>query len=79
MNPHAPERTVRAVYWFGDVVFLRVAEERSKGMIVGANFRPGGGLTYLVQWDGAETYHYEIELTREYLPDFGSDADVVDD
>lgn len=59
-----------ATYWFGDVVYLRIREERTRGMITGVNLRPGG-VCYGVQWPGEESFHYEFELTTEFVHDFG--------
>lgn len=66
------KRTVDATYWIGDVVFLRVNEERKPGMVTKVSICGGGGVLYAVTWrGGAETYHYECELSSEYVPDYG--------
>lgn len=63
-------RDVRAIYWFFDIVYLRVRSEKLTGMITGIALKPTG-LTYAVTWGtGTETWHYEMELTSEYVPDF---------
>ena len=59
-----------ATYWFGDIVFLRVREERVRGMVTGVNIRPNG-ITYSVDWPSGYASHYEFELTSEFIPDFG--------
>jgi hypothetical protein len=66
-------RMIRTAYWLGDVVYLRVRTDRIPGLIAGIVIRPGT-LIYIVCWgnSGAETWHYEIELTAEYVPDFGA-------
>lgn len=54
-----------------DIVFLRVASSRVPGMIVGIIVRGSGQLMYEVQFEDRFTCHYEIELSDEYVPDFG--------
>ena len=64
-------RDVQTAYWFGDVVFHRIKEEKVRGMITGINLKPVGA-TFLVMWaDGKELWHFDFELTNEYLPEFG--------
>lgn len=64
------KRTVDALYWIGDIVFLRVNEERKPGMIT--RLVISGTVVYWVTWrGGSETAHYECELSSEYVPDYG--------
>lgn len=62
--------TVQVAYGLGDIVFLRVAEERIAGMVTSISVRPGH-VIYMVSWDGGlDTYHYEMELTSEFVQSF---------
>lgn len=63
-------RSVSTRWWMGDVVYLRVAGERSRGMIVGVLISPNG-LVYSVQFEGMCSMHFEIELSSEFVHDFG--------
>jgi hypothetical protein len=56
-------------YWFEDIVYLRVREEKKKGMVTGIGIRPGG-TTYFVTWEEGESDHYDFELTSEFIPDY---------
>ena len=65
----------RSKFGFGDIVYLVVNAERIKGMVTRVSFNPCG-MVYGVTWaGGAEAYHLEIELTKEFVPDFGVDRD----
>jgi len=48
----------------GDILYLKTDEEQLKRMIVGVNVRPNG-VVYLLNCGSIESYHYEIELSRE--------------
>jgi len=62
-------------YTFGDVVFLRVSGEKKPGMVTAVSFRPGGSRTYGVTWSGGtESWHHEIELSSEYVPEWIEDT-----
>ena len=58
-------------FGFGDVVYLRLREEKIAGMVTGCFVRPSGG-GYYVSWgnNGQEGVHYEFELTDEYDPNY---------
>lgn len=59
----------------GDIVYLRVATERSPGMITGILIRPTGK-SYWVSWcDATETLHYDIELTSEFVPEYAQESE----
>ena len=62
--------TVEVAFEIGDVVFLRMREERLGGLVT--RFMVGrGGVTYAVTWgNGSETWHYAFELSIEHIPDF---------
>jgi hypothetical protein len=63
---------IRTLYALGQTVFHRLARERAPGLITGLQVYPGGYL-YQVTWpDRSESRHYELELTTEYVPDFGT-------
>lgn len=60
-------------YWFGDIVFLRVRDERYRGMITSVILLPTG-IVYAITWEGAEvTNHYGFELSKVFVPDYGID------
>ena len=65
---------IETEYSLGEIVYLRMREDKKQGMITGVTIRPGkdgSTMSYNVTWgDTAETMHYSIELTREYLPEF---------
>lgn len=66
-------RTINSNYWLGDVVFLRVNEDRKPGMVTRLTICANGAISYAVTWRGGnETFHYDCELTSEYLPDYGT-------
>lgn len=63
-------RTIETTFWLEDVVYLKNADERCRGLITRVNFRPGGH-QYGVSWPNrTETWHEEFELTRDYEPDW---------
>ncbi len=65
------KRTIEALYWLGDVVYLRVNEERKPGMVTCVSVVAHGALCYRVGWrGGADSIHYECELTSEYVPNY---------
>jgi hypothetical protein len=58
-------------YLIGDIVYLRVATERSPGMVTGILQRPSH-IQYLVTWETCEeTHHFACELTDEFEPFLG--------
>lgn len=64
-------RRFKTMFWPGDIVYLKVRPDQMPGMVTVVHIPPAG-ITYNVSWaDGAETTHYEMELTREFTPDFG--------
>lgn len=65
-------------YTFGDVVYLKIADEPRPGVVTGIiTFNPGN-VVYSVTWPGAVSGHYDFELTGEYVPNYGpvNDDDV---
>jgi hypothetical protein len=67
-------RVFYAKHWIGDVVFLRLRGERQPGMVTQVAIRLTGVL-YGVTWgNGTESYHYDIELSLEYVPDYAEHA-----
>lgn len=62
--------TVNVPWPLGQIVYLRVAHDRVKGMVTGYLVRHNGA-SVLVTWpDCAETTHYPFELTTEYVADY---------
>lgn len=69
--------TIYVKFYLGDVVYIKVAKEKYAGMVTGYSVRPNG-VHYSVTWEGGEeSFHYAIELTKEFIPDF--DTDNVDE
>lgn len=58
-------RKVQSMFWIGDLVRHRCAQEGDPqfGIVLEVSFRSGGGINYLVQWTiGTTDSHAEIEL-----------------
>lgn len=71
-EPHADvkARCFVAEFGLGEVVYLRVRNERLRGMILSVTFLPSGTY-YRVSWaNGTEGSHYPMELTREWEAEF---------
>ena len=69
--------TIYVKFRIGDVVYLKTASEKCKGMVTGLVTSPLG-TAYDVTWEGGyDSRHFDIELTTEFIPDF--DSDTVDD
>ncbi len=59
-------------FGIGEPVYLRASEERDPGFVTAISFR-GTGASYEITWGNAErTWHFDFELTREYVPNWGS-------
>jgi hypothetical protein len=68
-----PQRTIHCAYALGDIVYYRLARERLPGLVTGIKLTPQG-LSYLVSWpDHQEHQHYEMELSTEFVPDYGAE------
>lgn len=75
MSDATTNRTIQTRYWLGDVVYLRVNGEQIPGMVTRLTMTVSGSVTYGVTWrGGSETWHFDAELTTEYVPDFGTYA-----
>jgi hypothetical protein len=62
-------------YGHSDIVYLRVNDEKKRGMVGAINIRPNGTVMYEVGWSGGtSSWHYEIELSDTYVPEW-ADAD----
>lgn len=63
--------SIDVAYSFGDVVFLRLRSDRVSGMVTRLNVT-NNGVTYGVTWgvDARESWHFDYELTGEYLPSY---------
>lgn len=71
--------THQTKYTIGDVVYLRVNDERKPGMITIISIRPHGYVLYCVVWrGGSETWHSDFELSTEYVPDWCQDSAAVE-
>lgn len=62
--------TIHSRYGFGDIVYLRVRQDKNCGMVTGLHVRQTG-VSYSVTWeDGVERGHFECELSSEFTPRF---------
>lgn len=64
-------RTIRTKFWFEDIVYLKVRNDKDRGLITGVTISPCGGIMYEVQWPETWNTHHEIELSSEFEPDYG--------
>jgi len=65
--------TIYVKFRVGDIVYIKTNTNRWPGMLLGYDIRPTG-TTYLVGWpDNTSSYHYDIELTKEFIKDFSSE------
>jgi hypothetical protein len=72
MNETLAKKIVLDVaFTFGDVVFLKTCDERKAGMVTRLSVTRNE-TTYGVSWgaSGADTWHFDYELTTEYLSSF---------
>jgi hypothetical protein len=61
--------SINVAHAIGDIVYLRVVQERSAGIVTGYAIRPDSTVLYYVSWDdGCERMHYDLELCKEYCP-----------
>lgn len=61
-------------YAIGDTVYMRLTQEKFAGLIVSILIEPNCSISYRVAWENRiQSYHYEIELTSTYIPDFERD------
>ncbi len=58
-----------AKFWIEDIVYLKVAREKSPGIITRVSITQAQ-IAYEVQWDGCCTVHYDFELSTEFVPDY---------
>ena len=72
MDSTPPLRKIRSAFWLGDIVYLRVRDERVRGMVTTVLVY-SSGQSYGVTWGDSveEVTHQEMELTAEFVPDFG--------
>lgn len=67
---------MKPAFQLGQIVYLLCRAEKLKGMVARYTVFPGG-VVYHVTWgNGNESSHYAIELTDEYVSDFGDEADA---
>lgn len=59
---------VESEFWNSDIVFLRVAKDRTPGMVTGVTIRPNGSIIYEITWGGSVTNHFDCELSSEWIP-----------
>ncbi len=59
----------------GDRVYLRCNQDKRAGMITGHLIEPGGD-NFRVMWGDtrASTWHYPMELSSVFIPDFRDDG-----
>lgn len=62
------EMISKALFERGEVVYHRMNVECNAGLILEIRISPNS-LLYYVVWDGkSESWHHEIELTKEFTP-----------
>lgn len=63
-------------YGLGDTVYLRVATEPMRGMVTAIQFVVSDAPRLCVSWGNrSETWHFPVELSTEFVPDFVRDAE----
>jgi hypothetical protein len=63
--------TIEHAHDFGDTVYRKNARERDAGIVTGLVLSVNGSLTYRIAWeDGHDGFHFEIELTDQYVEDY---------
>lgn len=70
MNNAVQARSVNSVYWITDIVYLRVATDCKAGMVTSIQINGSGELLYGITWSDKHSWHYAIELSDQYIPDF---------
>lgn len=59
-------RTICPAYWFGEVVFLKVADDPECGMVTKITILPNDCYLFTISWaDGNDSAHYDFELAAE--------------
>jgi hypothetical protein len=56
----------------GDVLYLKMGDERRPGIVTGYFIYDGGYMLQLSWGNSTDSRHYPIEVTREYEPRFDS-------
>lgn len=56
-------------YSIGDIVYLKIRDERLRGMITAITLRPAS-VTFEVTWPTSASWHYAFELSPEFEPDY---------
>ena len=64
---------IRTEYSIGDLVYLKLREDKEKAYITGISVRPAGVAYYLSWGDATESFHYDFEITKEYVPNYAGD------
>lgn len=60
-------------YWHGDIVYLVTCDTPERGMVTGVDFRPTHELFEVTWGRGGVTYHYGMELSTEFVPEFSQE------
>lgn len=70
-KPQPPPGAVGFAYLIGDIVYLKVHDEPTRGMVTDIDVHPCG-VVYHVCWGDtrATTLHYDFELTAEKPPPY---------
>ncbi len=75
MRVHLGDDVREIDFPIGSFVYLRMRDEPLRGMVVGYNVRPDHVL-YAVTWgNGQDTYHFAVELTATYEPEYSRAAE----
>lgn len=65
--------TIESAFEIGDVVFLRMRQDHVGGIITRLMVFGAGEVSYSVSWgNGQDSWHYAMELSTEYVPNFVS-------
>lgn len=70
--PPMPGRRITpkdVAFWHGDIVYLKVRQERVPGFVTCVSIHPTG-VMYTVSFESGDSDHHEFELSAEYVPDY---------
>jgi hypothetical protein len=56
---------IGAAFQIGETVYLRTGEDRDEQLVVGITIRPGPVIMYALKSGAEESWHYELEISRE--------------
>ncbi|WP_165231393.1 hypothetical protein [Aquisphaera insulae] len=59
-----------AAFGVGDIVYLRIDDEPTRGMVTGVSVTATAELYHVLWPNRSETRHYDIELAGEFVPEY---------